>query len=53
MLQVSNELRVLEEVLLLVLDADSGDIRNAFPLRSRAVAFAGRGADGPRAGAPH
>ena len=39
--QVSDELRVVEEFLLLVLDADNGDIRHSFPLPARAVAFAG------------
>ena len=41
MLQVTEELRVVEEILLLVLDTDSGEIRHTLPLRSRAVAFAG------------
>ena len=41
MSQVNDELRVVEEFLLLVLDADHGDIRHSFPLPSRAVAFAG------------
>ena len=41
MLQVTEELRVVEEILLLVLDADNGDIRHTFPMHSRAVAFAG------------
>ncbi len=41
MLQVTEELRVVEEVLLLVLDTDNGDIRHAFPMHSRALAFAG------------
>ncbi len=41
MSQVKDELRVVEEFLLLVLDADHGDIRHSFPLPSRAVAFAG------------
>ena len=41
MLQVTEELRVFEEILLLVLDADHGDIRHTFPMHSRAVAFAG------------
>lgn len=41
MSQVKDELRVVEEFLLLVLDADHGDIRHSFPRPSRAVAFAG------------
>ena len=41
MLQVTEELRVVEEILLLVLDTDNGEIRHTLPLRSRAVAFAG------------
>lgn len=41
MSQVTDELRVVEEFLLLVLDADHGDIRHSFPRPSRAVAFAG------------
>ena len=41
MLQVTEELRVVEEILLLILDADNGDIRHTFPVHSRAVAFAG------------
>ena len=41
MSQVTDELRVVEEFLLLVLDSDNGDIRHSFPLASRAVAFAG------------
>ena len=41
MLQVTEELRVVEEVLLLLLDTDNGDIRHSFPVHSRAVAFAG------------
>ena len=41
MLQVTEELRVVEEILLLVLDTDNGDIRHTFPMHSRAVAFAG------------
>ena len=41
MLQITDELRVVEEFLLLVLDADNGDIRHSFPMPSRAVAFAG------------
>ena len=41
MLQVTEELRVVEEILLLILDADNGDIRHTFPMHSRAVAFAG------------
>ena len=41
MLQVTEELRVVEEILLLVLDADNGDIRHTFPMHSRTVAFAG------------
>ena len=41
MLQVTDELRAVEEILLLILDNDNGEIRNRFPLHSRAVAFAG------------
>ena len=41
MLQVTEELRVVEEILLLILDTDNGEIRHTLPLRSRAVAFAG------------
>ena len=41
MLQVTEELRVVEEILLLILDNDNGDIRHTLPLRSRAIAFAG------------
>ena len=41
MLQVTEELRAVEEIVLLVLDADNGEIRHRFPMRSRAVAFAG------------
>ena len=41
MSRVTEELRVVEEFLLLVLDADNGDIRYSFPRPSRAVAFAG------------
>ena len=41
MSQFTDELRVVEEFLLLVLDADHGDIRHSFPLPARAVAFAG------------
>ena len=41
MLQVTEELRAVEEILLLILDNDNGEIRNRFPLHSRAVAFAG------------
>ena len=41
MLRVTEELRVVEEILLLVLDTDNGEIRHTLPLRSRAVAFAG------------
>ena len=41
MSQVTDELRIVEEFLLLVLDSDHGDIRHSFPLPSRAVAFAG------------
>jgi len=41
MLQVTEELRVVEEILLLVLDTDNGEIRHTLPLRSRGVAFAG------------
>ncbi|MCY3994433.1 MAG: cytochrome P450 [Caldilineaceae bacterium] len=41
MSQVKDELRVVEEFLLLVLDADHGDIRHSFPRPSRSVAFAG------------
>ena len=39
--RVTEELRIVEEFLLLVLDADNGDIRYSFPRPSRAVAFAG------------
>ncbi|MCY4416119.1 MAG: GPP34 family phosphoprotein, partial [Chloroflexi bacterium] len=41
MLQVTDELRAVEEVLLLILDTDNGEIRHRFPMHSRAVAFAG------------
>ena len=41
MMQVTEELRVVEEILLLVLDTDNGEIRHTLPLHSRAVAFAG------------
>ncbi|MCY4559567.1 MAG: cytochrome P450 [Chloroflexi bacterium] len=41
MLQVTEELRAVEEILLLILDTDNGEIRHRFPLHSRAVAFAG------------
>ena len=41
MLRVTEELRVVEEILLLVLDTDNGEIRHTLPLRSRGVAFAG------------
>lgn len=41
MLRVTEELRAVEEILLLILDHDNGEIRNRFPLHSRAVAFAG------------
>ena len=41
MSQFTDELRVVEEFLLLVLDTDQGDIRHSFPLPARAVAFAG------------
>ncbi len=41
MLQVTEELRAVEEILLLILDNDNGEIRNRFPLHSRAMAFAG------------
>ena len=41
MLQLTDELRVVEEILLLVLDTDNGEIRHTFPLHSRATAFAG------------
>jgi len=41
MAQVNEELRVVEEFLLLVLDADHGDIRHSFPIPSRALGFAG------------
>ena len=41
MSQVTDELRVVEEFLLLALDTDNGDIRHSFPMPSRAVAFAG------------
>ena len=40
-LQVTDDLATAEELLLLVLDTDQGDIRHTFPLHSRAVAFAG------------
>lgn len=35
------ELRAVEEILLLILDTDNGEIRHRFPRHSRAVAFAG------------
>ncbi|MDE0142860.1 MAG: cytochrome P450 [Caldilineaceae bacterium] len=41
MQRVTEQLRVVEEFLLLVLDADHGDIRHSFPRPSRAVGFAG------------
>ena len=41
MLQVTEELLTVEEILLLILDTDNGEIRHAFPLQSRAFAFAG------------
>lgn len=41
MLRVTEELRVVEEILLLILDTDNGEIRHSLPLHSRAVAFAG------------
>ena len=41
MLQVTEELLAVEEILLLILDTDNGEIRHRFPLHSRAVAFAG------------
>lgn len=41
MLQVKDELRAVEEILLLILDHDNGEIRNRFPRHFRAVAFAG------------
>ena len=41
MLQITEKLRVVEEILLLVLDTDNGEIRHTLPLHSRAVAFAG------------
>ena len=39
-MQVTEELRVVEEVLLLVLDTGNGNIRHSLPMHSRAVAFA-------------
>ena len=41
MTRVNEELRVVEEFLLLVLDADNGDIRHSFPIPARALGFAG------------
>ena len=41
MLQVTEELRIVEEILLLVLDTGNGEFRHTLPLHSRAVAFAG------------
>ena len=41
MLQVPEELLTVEELLLLILDTDNGEIRHSFPLQSRAFAFAG------------
>lgn len=41
MLQVKDELCAVEEILLLILDNDNGEIRNRFPRHFRAVAFAG------------
>ena len=41
MLQVTEDLRIAEEVLLLLLDSDNGDIHHTFPARSRALVFAG------------
>lgn len=41
MLQVTEELRAVEEILLLILDTDNGEMRHAFPMHSRAAAFAG------------
>lgn len=37
---ITEELRVVEELLLLVLDTDSGDIHHSLPMHTRAVAFA-------------
>ena len=41
MLEVTEDLGAVEEVLLLVLDSDHGEIRHTFPSHVRAVAFAG------------
>ena len=41
MLQVTDELRAVEEILLLILDTDNGEIGHRFPPQSRAVVFAG------------
>ena len=53
MLQVTEELRAVEEILLLILDTDNGEISPPVPPALPRRCLCRGGADGPGAGKPH